>query len=82
MRIQVKAKTKAKEAKVEPLEQQSLFFEKKIQIYRVSVKEAPERGRANIAIAGLLAEYFGVPFSAVRLITGQTSKAKIFEIEN
>jgi len=84
MKIAVKAKTKAKLEKVERVEQPSLGFDKdiiKTISYKVSVKEAPEKGRANEAIARLLANYFHTSLSGVRLISGQTSKQKIFEID-
>ena len=84
MKITVKAKTKAKEESVERLDQASLGFDNndpKIPSYKVSVKEAPERGRANDAITRLLAHHFRVPLSAVHIITGQTSKQKVFEIK-
>jgi len=45
-----------------------------------SVKEPPRQGRANAAIARALAEYFGVPLSSVRIISGFSSKQKIFEV--
>lgn len=84
MKILVKAKTRAKSEKVERLDQQSLGLEKDVQnipSYKVSVKEAPERGRANEAIIKLLADYFKVSPSLVNLVSGQTSKQKVFEIE-
>lgn len=84
MKISVKAKTKAKEEKVEKLNQPSLPFSKKekeeLPVYKVSVREVPEHGKANIAIIKLLAKYFDVPYSSVTLISGQTSKQKVFEI--
>ena len=46
----------------------------------VRVKEAPEKGKANKAIARSIAEYFDVPFSEIRLISGASNKKKIFEI--
>lgn len=49
--------------------------------YKVSVKEAPVGGQANEAIIKALAEYFDTAPSRVNLISGQTSKQKIFEIE-
>ncbi|MEK7630183.1 MAG: DUF167 domain-containing protein [Patescibacteria group bacterium] len=46
----------------------------------VKVKEPPREGRANVAIVKALAEYFKLPFYCVRLVSGATSKEKIFEI--
>ncbi|OGF66491.1 hypothetical protein A3I27_00665 [Candidatus Giovannonibacteria bacterium RIFCSPLOWO2_02_FULL_43_11b] len=49
-------------------------------IYLVSVKEAPKDGRANIAIQEALAEHFGVAPSRVRLVSGFSSRNKVFEV--
>ena len=38
-------------------------------------------GRANMAAVKLLAKYFGVAPSKVRLVRGATSKYKVFEID-
>ncbi|HIC09134.1 MAG TPA: DUF167 domain-containing protein, partial [Aquificales bacterium] len=45
------------------------------------VNQPPEKGRANERIAELLAEYFDIPKSRVRLVRGETSKEKVFEID-
>jgi hypothetical protein len=88
MKIIIKAKTRAKITKVERVEQPIMNFSKtednrKIDLvtYRVSVKEAPITGQANEAIIKALAEYFTVSKSSIRLISGQSSKQKIFEIK-
>jgi len=47
---------------------------------RAYVKAAPEGGKANAAVAKLLAAHFGVHPSAVRLVSGATSRRKAFEI--
>lgn len=47
----------------------------------VRVKEPPLEGRANVAAARELADYFGVPKSGVRLLHGAASKNKIFEVD-
>ena len=84
MKIFVKVKTGAREDKViPPLLRLSLQLgaEASKEWYTVSVKEPPIDGRANDAILHLLAEYFEVPRSSVRLISGATSKKKTFEIK-
>ena len=48
---------------------------------KVCVTAPPERGRANEAVAELLAEALCVPRSAVRLLEGATSARKVFEVE-
>jgi len=83
MKIIVKAKTRSKEEKVERLNQPSLNFnmaDKEVVIYKVSVKEAPVAGQANEAIIKALAKYFAMAPARVKLITGQSSKQKVFEI--
>src|SRR4051794_35029216 len=40
------------------------------------VTAAPESGRANVAVVGLLAEALGVPPSACDLVAGATSRRK------
>lgn len=71
MKIIVKARPGAREEKVEKNDDGS---------FEVSVKEPPVQGRANAAIARALAEYFKVSNSEVRLISGFSSRQKIFEI--
>jgi len=81
MKIFVKAKAGAKENKVVPPAMKLFQTENKSdEYYTVSVKEAPIEGRANDAIIRVLAEYFGVSQNAVRLVSGSTSKRKVFEI--
>ena len=85
MKIIVKAKTRAKMTKVERLEQPVLDLEEKKRgervTYKVSVKEMPVNGQANGAIIDALAEYFDTAKSNINLISGQSSKQKIFEIK-
>jgi uncharacterized protein (TIGR00251 family) len=47
---------------------------------RVAVTAAPEKGKANRAIATLLAEAIGVAKSSVALISGELSQNKRFLI--
>ena len=85
MKIIVKAKPSAKTTSVELLTPQTLNFgdqKPRANIYKVSVKEPPINGRSNQAITKALAEYFKIPQSAVKLISGRASKQKIFEILN
>ena len=71
MKISVKAKTGAKVEKVQKIDESHFI---------VAVKTAPIEGRANIAIAKALALHFGIAPTRVRLISGKTSKMKVFEI--
>ena len=47
---------------------------------RVAVTEAPEKGKANKAIAALLSRKLDVPKSSVELVSGETSPRKKFLI--
>jgi uncharacterized protein (TIGR00251 family) len=78
MRINVKAKPRAKKEEIIP-PQAGLFADRE-EVYIVSIKEPPVDGKANEAIVRVLAEYFKVPKSHVRIVSGQTSKKKIVEI--
>lgn len=87
MKIIVKAKTKAKINKVERMDQPALDFSSSksgqptMVTYKVSVREAPVAGKANEAIIKALAEYFDTAPSRVNLVSGQSSKQKVFEIK-
>jgi uncharacterized protein len=48
--------------------------------WKVRVSAAPDRGRANDAVVGLLAERLRLPRSAVSLVAGRTSRDKIVEL--
>ncbi|MFA6027671.1 MAG: DUF167 domain-containing protein [Patescibacteria group bacterium] len=71
MKIKVLAKTKAKQARIEKVDDVT---------YKVYVKEVPEDGKANEAIISALANYFSIPQSNVQLLFGKTAKQKIFLI--
>lgn len=45
---------------------------------KVAVTAAPEKGRANAAIADVLAEALGCPASGVQILSGETSRQKRF----
>ena len=48
--------------------------------YRVSVHAPAEKGRANQALIDVLAEYFSVPKSRIKILRGSTSRRKLIEI--
>jgi uncharacterized protein YggU (UPF0235/DUF167 family) len=48
---------------------------------RLKVREPAEKGRANAAVARLLAETLAVPPSSVRLMRGGGSREKLFEVD-
>lgn len=71
MKIFIKAKPSAKEEKIEKIDEINFIVE---------VKEPPQKGKANKAIAKVLALYFNVVPSRVNLISGFSSRQKVFEV--
>lgn len=71
MKINVKAKPGSREEKVEKIDDNN---------YVVSVKEPPEKGKANDAIRNALAVYFKTGSSRVKIVSGYSSRNKIIEI--
>ncbi len=50
--------------------------------YIIYTKAPAIEGRANAAATKLLAKYFGVAQSAVKLVRGATSKHKVFDVDS
>ena len=50
--------------------------------YLASVHAPPQKGKANEALIELLANYFSVPKSSVRIVRGQTGSKKLIEIDS
>jgi|YelNatPaOPRAMG01_1025707.scaffolds.fasta_scaffold62631_2 uncharacterized protein (TIGR00251 family) len=48
---------------------------------KVYVRAPPVEGKANKAVVEILADYFKVKRSAVRMIKGEASREKVFEID-
>lgn len=48
--------------------------------YHVSVFAPPEKGKANQALIALLAKYFSVPKSQIKILRGHAAKIKLVEI--
>lgn len=83
MKIIVRAKPKSKKESVERVSQPTLDLslgDEELVEYKVSVKEVPVGGKANEAIIKALAKYFDIAPSLVELVSGVTSKRKIFQI--
>lgn len=70
-RLRVRVKPGAKRCGVEGIQDGAL---------RIAVTEPPEKGRANEAVARLIAEAIGVPPSSVEVVRGHASRSKIVEI--
>lgn len=71
MKISVKVKPRARENKVAEI------GAGRFQIWTTA---APEKGKANRAVSELLAKHFKTSKSQMTLISGKTSKNKIFEV--
>ena len=71
MRIFVKARPNSKKEEVQKLSETEFL---------VSVKEPPEKGKANEAIRNALAVYFKIASSRVKIISGWSSRNKIIDI--
>lgn len=44
---------------------------------KVSVRSAPEDGKANAELCEVLAKHFGVPKTAISIVRGHTSRKKV-----
>ena len=73
MKIIVKVKTNARENSIKQLE---------TGIYEVKVSVPPEKGKANRKVIELLSKELKIAKSRITLIKGETSKEKLFEIED
>ncbi|OGF66500.1 hypothetical protein A3I27_00710 [Candidatus Giovannonibacteria bacterium RIFCSPLOWO2_02_FULL_43_11b] len=71
MKIFVKAKPGARNAGIEKIDEAHFI---------IVVREPPKDGQANIAIQEALAEFFKITVSRVRLVSGFSSRNKVFEI--
>lgn len=72
MRLFVKVKPNAKISKIEKIDE--LHFS-------AFVKAPPIEGRANDELISLIADYFKVPKSRVKIISGLNARNKIVEID-
>jgi len=71
MKIFIKAKPGSKSAKISKIDETH---------YEVCVKEPAAEGKANEAVIKAVAKYFGVVKPRVKILSGKTSKQKLFEI--
>ncbi len=49
-------------------------------IYKVNVKSQREKGKANLELITLLADYFSINRDGVKILSGSTSKRKAVNI--
>lgn len=66
--------------KCHPSSKKELFEKKDENSFEIYIREKPERGEANKKVFEILAQYFNVKASKIRLIKGVKSPNKIFEI--
>lgn len=72
MIIEVKVKPKSSKEKVLKISETQ---------FEVSVSTPPEKGKATKRVIELLAEYLNTPKSNIKILKGETSRIKIFEIK-
>jgi hypothetical protein len=70
-----------KSIKVKPQSKQSKIIEAEDGSLTVYLKSAPVEGKANQELIQLLAKEFGVPKSAVTILSGHATRYKWVEIE-
>ena len=71
MKVKVRVKPGSKRVKVERVGDTLV----------VSVRSPAREGKANAELTEVLAEYYGVPKSRVRIVRGHRSRDKVVEIE-
>ncbi len=71
MKIFVSVRPKARQEKVEKLDETH---------YKVWVIEPPVDGKANKAVISALSEFFSIPKINIILLSGATSKEKVFNV--
>lgn len=72
MKIQVQVKIQSKKEMIEKQEDGSFI---------VRINTPPVEGKANKRVIELLSKYFRVAKTKIRLVSGEKSKKKSFEIE-
>lgn len=70
-RIYVKVQPRSSQSKVEKISEGE---------YKIRVFAPAEKGKANEEVCSLLAEYFGVPKSLIKIVGGKTASKKIIDI--
>ncbi|WP_293444972.1 DUF167 domain-containing protein [Persephonella sp.] len=73
MRITVKVKPNAKKDEIKKID---------TDYYEVRVTVVPEKGKANKRVVEILSKHFKIPKSKIKLVRGETSREKVFEILN
>ena len=71
MRVIVHVKPRSRQLKVEKIDEGQ---------YKVWVRAAPDKGKANEEMIEVIAKHFNVSKSAVRIVIGATAREKLVEI--
>lgn len=71
MRLFIKAKPNSKKEFITKIDDNHFI---------IAVKDPAREGKANFAIIKKLSEYLNIPLSKIRIISGYSSKEKVFEI--
>lgn len=69
--IEVKVKAGARSRNIEKMDDGT---------YKIKTPVAPEKGKANEAVVGILANHLGISRSDIQLISGASSSYKRFKI--
>ncbi len=72
MKISVKAHPKSRVSKI---------IRKSEREFEVWVREAPDKGKANMAVIEALAEILRLPKSRLSIVSGQAGRNKIIQID-
>ena len=75
MTIRLKVKTGQAQTKIE-----QILSVDQLATYKVWLKAAPEKGRANAELVVLIAEFFHTQSANVRILSGQSSSLKLVKI--
>ena len=71
-RITIVTKPRSRVEKVERIDDKNFV---------VSVRALPQEGQANRAVLSALAEYFKVPPSRIRIVSGASARKKIIDVD-
>ena len=74
-------KTICLNVKVHPRSRRQEIFELGENCYKIHVKSAPAKGEANQEVLKLIAKFFNVPLSSVKISQGFKSRNKLITIE-
>lgn len=69
------------EVRVTPNAKKTQILEEGEGKLRVYLTAQPEKGKANKSLIAILSKYYGVKKSAVRILSGETSRDKVVEID-